>query len=547
MEMLEFSEEKVKMLNELSYYMNMINDMKTRLKIDESKYIEIKEKIERGIDKVKNEKFHVAFFGSFSEGKSTILSILMKSLDIPIAPDPTTDKVQEYLYEDYFVVDTPGLFAKDFEVHDEITKKYISEADVLIYVVDAVNPIKESHLNTIKWLMKDLNKINSTIIVINKMDTALNDLENDREFQEKCQIKTNEVKKVLQSDLGIENFDNIVCVSADPYNSGLNFWLEKEEEYKKLSRIENLEKALDYFVQNAKERLQKEAELSIIKDLVSRMSETVEKTKNHVFNSLEVLNTKHTELENRKKMLGKDIDVTSNILFEELKNLRADLINKVDNCKNFNDLQNFLISEIGDKCYILERKIESIFTKQLGNLNTRKIEVLKSYDDIIKDYDGFLNILNDKETMSYIQSAATSAGEFLKKIENTDILKARDFVTKYLGLSYKFKPWGAVKLADKMGDFGELLGKISGPIIIATTLKELWDKNKLNENILEIRKLLIDIFNELFVKCEKENIMAMIDYKALEEPEKILELENKISELNALVPYINQYQEKLKI
>jgi len=545
--MLEFSEEKAKMLNELSYYMNMINDMKTRLKIDESKYIEIKEKIERGIDKVKNEKFHVAFFGSFSEGKSTILSILMKSLDIPIAPDPTTDKVQEYLYEDYFVVDTPGLFAKDFEVHDEITKKYISEADVLIYVVDAVNPIKESHLNTIKWLMKDLNKINSTIIVINKMDTALNDLENDREFQEKCQIKTNEVKKVLQSDLGIENFDNIVCVSADPYNSGLNFWLEKEEEYKKLSRIENLEKALDYFVQNAKERLQKEAELSIIKDLVSRMSETVEKTKNHVFNSLEVLNTKHTELENRKKMLGKDIDVTSNILFEELKNLRADLINKVDNCKNFNDLQNFLISEIGDKCYILERKIESIFTKQLGNLNTRKIEVLKSYDDIIKDYDGFLNILNDKETMSYIQSAATSAGEFLKKIENTDILKARDFVTKYLGLSYKFKPWGAVKLADKMGDFGELLGKISGPIIIATTLKELWDKNKLNENILEIRKLLIDIFNELFVKCEKENIMAMIDYKALEEPEKILELENKISELNALVPYINQYQEKLKI
>jgi len=545
--MLEFSKEKVKMLNELSYYMNMINDMKTRLKIDENKYIEIKEKIERGIEKVKNEKFHVAFFGSFSEGKSTILSILMKSLDIPIAPDPTTDKVQEYLYEDYFAVDTPGLFAKDFEVHDEITKKYISEADVLIYVVDAVNPIKESHLNTIKWLMKDLNKINSTIIVINKMDTALNDLENDREFQEKCQIKTNEVKKVLQSELGIENFDNIVCVSADPYNSGLNFWLEKEEEYKKLSRIENLEKALDYFVQNSKERLQKEAELSIIKDLVSRMRETVEKTKNHVFNSLEVLNTKHTELENRKKMLGKDIDVTSNILFEELKNLRADLINKLDNCKNFNDLQNFLISEIGDKCYILERKIESIFTKQLGNLNTRKIEVLKSYDDIIKDYDGFLNILNDKETMSYIQSAATSAGEFLKKIENTDILKARDFVTKYLGLSYKFKPWGAVKLADKMGDFGELLGKISGPIIIATTLKELWDKNKLNENILEIRKLLIDIFNELFVKCEKENIMAMIDYKALEEPEKILELENKISELNALVPYINQYQEKLKI
>jgi hypothetical protein len=545
--MLEFSEEKVKTLNELSNYMNIINEMKTKLKIDESKYIEIKEKIERGIEKVKNEKFHVAFFGAFSEGKSTILSILMKSLDIPIAPDPTTDKVQEYLYEDYFVVDTPGLFSKDFEVHDEITKKYISEADVLIYVVDAVNPIKESHLDTIKWLMKDLNKINSTIIVINKMDTTLNDLENDREFQEKCQTKTNEVKKVLQSELGIENFGNIVCISADPYNLGLKSWFEKEEEYKKLSRIENLEKALDYFVQNAKERLQKESELSIIKDLVFRISETVEKIKNDILNSLEVLNAKYTELENRKKMLDNDINVTSNILFEELKNLKEDLINKVDNCKDFDDLKNFLSSEIGDNCYILERKIKSIFAKQLGNLNERKIEVLKSYDGIIKDYDGVLNILNDKEIMLYLQSAGKSASESLQKIKNTHILQARDLVKKYTGISYKFKPRGAIELADTMGKVGKILGEVFGAITFLTTVKHFLDKKKFNENKEKIKKLLTDIFNEFFVKCEKENIMDIIDYKALEEPEKILELEYKISELNALVPYIDQYQERLKI
>jgi hypothetical protein len=78
-------------------------------------------------------------------------------------------------------------------------------------------------------------------------------------------------------------------------------------------------------------------------------------------------------------------------------------------------------------------------------------------------------------------------------------------------------------------------------------LKELWDKKKFNENKEKIKKLLTDIFNEFFVKCEKENIMDIIDYKALEEPEKILELEYKISELNALVPYIDQYQERLKI
>jgi len=265
--MLNFSHEKEMILNKLREIQAVFDEIKETIGMNESLYNDINQKIVTGIEKVKDEKFHISFFGAFSDGKSSILSAITKSLDIPIAPEPTTDKVEVYEHGDYFLVDTPGLFAKDLTIHDEKTKRYISEADVIIYVVDAINPIKESHLQTIEWLMKDLNKIDATIIVINKMDTVV-DLEDNQYFQKVCKIKKDEVKKILHGELDIEKFDRIVCISADPYQLGLKEWFEREQEYRRLSRIEELQKTIDIFIKNAKERLQKESGLSIIRDII---------------------------------------------------------------------------------------------------------------------------------------------------------------------------------------------------------------------------------------------------------------------------------------
>jgi len=79
------------------------------------------EKIQRTIEDLKNEKFRIVFFGGFTDGKTTILSALLNRTDLKISPAPTTDKIEEYQFEDYIIIDTPGLFSDNIE-HDEKTK-----------------------------------------------------------------------------------------------------------------------------------------------------------------------------------------------------------------------------------------------------------------------------------------------------------------------------------------------------------------------------------------------------------------------------------------
>ena len=68
---------------------------------------DIQGKVSRVRARLDQEVFEVAFFGAFSDGKSTIIAALTRSLDIPIAVEPTTDKVERYRHGDWMFVDTP--------------------------------------------------------------------------------------------------------------------------------------------------------------------------------------------------------------------------------------------------------------------------------------------------------------------------------------------------------------------------------------------------------------------------------------------------------
>ena len=57
-----------------------------------------------------------------------------------------------------------------------------------MYVVDAKNPIKDSHKETVRWIMQDLHKIETTIFVINKMDSVA-DITDENDFRKIAEIK----------------------------------------------------------------------------------------------------------------------------------------------------------------------------------------------------------------------------------------------------------------------------------------------------------------------------------------------------------------------
>ena len=140
-------------------------------------------KLEETVTSLENELISIVLVGSFSDGKTSVIAGWLgeQTDSMKIDSDESSDQLEIYkptnLPEKCEIVDTPGLFgSKEKENSDgnliklsDVTKKYIDQANIILYVVDAKNPIKDSHKGTVRWIMQDLHKIETTIFVINKI------------------------------------------------------------------------------------------------------------------------------------------------------------------------------------------------------------------------------------------------------------------------------------------------------------------------------------------------------------------------------------------
>ncbi|GAA7220337.1 hypothetical protein HpBGD77_02850 [Helicobacter pylori] len=154
-----------------------------------------KDKIRNAIENVAGQKLKVALVGGFSEGKTSIAAAWIDRLDksMKIAHQESSDEVKIYdIDNEMELVDTPGLFGFKVKEHDsgkierykDITKKYVSEAHLILYALNPSNPIKESHKDDLNWLFRTLNLLARTIFVISRFDEEA-DIEDERRLQQK--------------------------------------------------------------------------------------------------------------------------------------------------------------------------------------------------------------------------------------------------------------------------------------------------------------------------------------------------------------------------
>ena len=119
----------------------------------------------------------VALIGGFSEGKTSIASAWLERLDqsMKISQQESSNEVKIYrLGNDIELIDTPGLFgfkeqqneAGAIEKYKETTRKYVSEAHLVLYVMNSANPVKESHREDLQWLFRELNLLPRTVFVL---------------------------------------------------------------------------------------------------------------------------------------------------------------------------------------------------------------------------------------------------------------------------------------------------------------------------------------------------------------------------------------------
>ncbi|RKV55636.1 LeoA/HP0731 family dynamin-like GTPase [Helicobacter pylori] len=503
------------------------------IKVEES----LKDKIHNAMENVAGQKLKVALVGGFSEGKTSIAAAWIERLDksMKIDHQESSDEVKIYHIDDEIeLVDTPGLFGFKEKTHDsgkierykDITKKYISEAHLILYALNPSNPIKESHKDDLNWLFRTLNLLSRTIFVISRFDEEA-DIEDEEDYNKRFKIKKENIQNRLNELISLSEEEKesliIVAVAANPFDLGVEHWLKHQEEFQKLSHIKALQDATQKKIKEngGKLTIIEEAKKSVIQDVVYRQMPPAKQALQDINREMEYLNK---TLEKRRKDiqdLSKEISQARIHLREFIIRYFSDLIRQISgtSLETFND---FVKREIGDKGINIETKVQNEFERQTQGI----------VNEISKIETGF------NADMSFFEKHAGAFGKIginlLKQsgfINATNIKLARDGIVaagKFVGidLALKFKPWGAVNLA----------GSINKGLPLIGLAFEVWDSWKESQKIEKLEKAKREMKSHF--NNQKQEILDLINDEtrfeqtcfpnALELEKSFQEIEEKI-------------------
>ncbi|WP_120870208.1 LeoA/HP0731 family dynamin-like GTPase [Helicobacter pylori] len=429
----------------------------------------LKDKIHNAIKDVAGQKLKVALVGGFSEGKTSIAAAWIDRLDesMKIAHQESSDAVKIYdIDNEMELVDTPGLFGFKEKITDsgkierykDITKKYVSEAHLILYALNPSNPIKESHKDDLNWLFRTLNLLSRTIFVISRFDEEV-DIEDEEDYNKRFKIKKENVQNRLNELISLSEEEKesliIVAVAANPYDLGVEHWLKHKEEFQKLSHIKTLQDATRKKIKEngGKLTIIEEAKKSVIQDIIHRQMPLAKKEQQEIKREMEYLNRMIEKRRKDLQNLNSEISQARIHLREFITRYFSDLILQVSgtSLETFND---FAIREIGDKGINIETKVQNAFERETQGI----------FNEIAKIETGF------NADMSFFEKHAGALGKiginFLNQsgfINATNIKLARDTIAttgKFVGvdLALKFKPWGAVNLAGNLNKALPLIG-----------------------------------------------------------------------------------------
>ena len=543
-----FNKKKEEVFKMLSNLLSVLKEGK-ELGVDiEPEYIT---KIEKSIDENENKKLKVVLIGGFSEGKTSIAAAWLEEYDknkMKIAMTESTDDIREYNIGNINLVDTPGLFGfketANKEKYKDITKKYISEANIVLYVMNSDNPIKESHKEEIQWLFKDLNLLPRTVFILSRFDNVA-DIEDDNDYNGMLKIKRENVLKRLE-DFEVIDAEKIqklpvIAVAANPFDEGIEYWLGKLDEFKKISHIDSLQHATSDIVEKngGVNSVLLETQKSIIKEIlelkIPLATAKVEKLDKEYKNLDNVIKEMKEDLSNLKTK----IELAKNYLKSFILELFTDLILQLEGT-TIETFINFFERNIGSEGIVLNNKIENGFNKKVLEIENDICRLEKNFDNEIDNFEEFTqdNSL-EKFKIGSEMIKNTNLG-----LTNASIIAIRDF----LNLSIKFKPWQAVKIANIINKGIPIIGAILG---IGFELWDSYSKKKKEEEFLKAKKQMKEDFEkqrkeykELIENTEEFDKNVFKNYFKL--GNNITKLSNELSEKVKEKERFENWREKVK-
>lgn len=464
------------------------------------------DKIGSALASIESDVLRIALLGAFSDGKTSVVAAWLGHImsDMKIDMDESSDRLAVYKPEglpgECEIVDTPGLFGDKEKtldgqqvMYEDLTRRYISEAHLILYVVDATNPLKESHGEIAKWVLRDLNKLTSTVFVINKMD-EVTDLTEQALFAEQAAIKRDNLKLKLQRAADLKPDEsaqlNIVCMAANPNGRGLEFWFGKPEHYESRSRINDLKSTTERILKdNVPAVLIAKTGFDVVRDLVAKKLAAAQA---QLAELAIYARENHEELKRIEGDIQRgrtDVKRLGGELSRELQAMEKDLLNKLRPL-SMEDMRRYLEDEIGyssnDVGYKLNLNIKAAIDRAFAQSSEVTNRISFEIGRQLDKSESFI------EAMS--EGALHSAGGVLKGISkvNPSVIKdtifaARDVLGQFTGIVIKFKPWEATKLAGA-------IAKWAGPAGALLSLgADAWKQYKQHELEAELAKMKNDL------------------------------------------------------
>lgn len=432
-------------------------------------------KIDSVICNLKNGKLKIALVGAVSDGKTSTVAGYLGHAEksMKIADEESSDEIIEYEPKIYaenvppcVFVDTPGLFGRKYSGK---TEKFISEAHIVMFVVSAINPLKDSHRDTVKFLLEKLKKFDNTIFIINVMDKVC-DYTDDEDFKEKAKTKMEYLRENVANFLNIPVEDqiiqnmNIICIAADPDGKGLiddvnrgktNYWLTEEniEKYEKYSKMPILRDIVNNVVSNTiSEKLLEEVALDSIKQEVSSILErlkyeSVFLAEKIVPETEHLLKTLELDVKEARKNLKKEIRPFS----EEIRALERKICSAIENAtpETLTQVIDDYIGGGDNPGYILNLEVQNIINDHFEGIlreTCRKIET--DFENTSQNIDRLFSTMGN---------GAKGIGNAAKGVNKGMVKAARDFLGKF-GIKIKFKPHGMEKLTKLINKAGPIIG-----------------------------------------------------------------------------------------
>ncbi len=507
------------------------------------------DKIDSIESSIKNREISIVLLGSFSDGKTSAIAGLLGRLEdnMKIDNDESSDELTIYrpsdLKKGFKIVDTPGLFGtKEREIDgrqvkfSEITERYISEAHILIYVCDAVVPLKDSHVEVLRRILRDYHKLDNTVFVINKMDEAGYDLMDDSDFSNGCKIKKENLIDRLRSTMNLtpdeEQHLNVVCIAADPKGKGLNHWFSKPEEYCNRSHINDLKQCVNAVVERTDSTgLMTSTAVTSIVNVIDDLGEAIDQATKPIGRAIASIDKDLPELKEDQEQLKKELGQSKRELCNAINNLKNDALREIKGA-SLETIGDVISEQLGEmngnvSFYIfierLKSRMEQCCETNLSTIKCASVSMEKNY------------ALQEK----MLGDAVRYGSEGLKnlRINGEQIKAVRDVVAR----NYKFAPWGAIKLGKNLTKGLNWGGNIlTGVLEVYGHVKSYREQKKLEKLKQKLCDAVNGVAEESFKSLESDDVYYQ-NYAP-----SYLELCDKVNERNREIENLKRSLEELE-